>query len=319
MADKFYERHQDYVFDIGNSFANTAYQQQVQIGTLVAGRQYPGLPLQIDLDAPFIMRGIAARMQWDLETGQNDLSQLYFRLKRANTRYTCPQDQWLPFEQFARVFGQGGNQGIMWPHEGYPQGGVIEVDLWNNGDEDLAGVQLVFRGVKRFPYPKPSLYPQKISRILNWTRSVKIAGVGVSGPTAMIERFPLAPPVKDGDFVLRKISGGCVYNPNAPAAFFTARNVWCAIRDENDKPYSNAPVDVNILCGQGTMALASGLDNSQQFGPWHPGLLYPEIYIPRNVMYSMDIFRDDSAYLGQAGLGAVRMDFALGGIKVFQQ
>lgn len=319
MADKFYERHQDYVFDIGNSFANTSYQQQVQIGTLAANTQYPGLPLTLDLDAPFILRGISARMQWSLETGQNSLSQLYFRLKRANTRLTCPQGQWLPFEQVARVYGQGGNQGIVWPHESYPQGGVIEVDIWNNGASTLAGVQIVFRGVKRYAIPRPSLYPANISRVMNWTRSVKIAGVGISGPTATIERFPLSPAVKDGDFVLRHLQGGSVYNPNAPAAFFTARNVWAALRDEQDKPFSNAPVDVNILCGQGTMALASGLTNSQQFGPWHPGIVYPEIYIPRNQVFSMDIFRDDSAYIGQPGIGAVRMDFALGGVKVFQQ
>jgi len=317
MSDTFYERHHDYVMDVGNSFANTPWQQQATLGTLVAGRQYPGIPLTLELDAPFIMRGIAARMQWDLETGQNDLSQLYFRLKRANTRYTCPVDQWLPFEAFARIYGQGANPGIIWPHEGYPQGGVIEVDLWNNGAEDLAGVQLVFRGVKRWATPRPCLYPSNISRVLNWTRSVKWAGIGVSGPTAL-QRITLKP-ITDADFVLRHMQAGSVYNPNAPDAFFRARNVWALLRDDQDKPFANAPVDINILCGQGTMATASGLDNSQQFGPFHPGLLFPEIYIQRNQAYSLDVLRDDSAYVGQAGLGAVRMDFALGGIKVFAQ
>jgi len=224
-------------------------------------------------------------------------------------------NQWLPFEQFARVYGQGGNQAPIWPHEAYPQGGVIEVDLWNNGAEDLDGVQLVFRGVKRWSSPRPCLYPSNISRVLNWTRSVKWSGIGVSGPTAY-QRVTLSP-IKDADFVLRHLQGGCVYNPNAPAAFFVARNVWALLRDEADKPFANAPVDVNMLCGQGTMALT--LDNSQQFGAFHPGLVFPEIYIPRNQAYSLDIFRDDSAYGGQAGIGDVRMDFALGGIKVFSQ
>ncbi len=317
MPDTYYERHHDYVMDVGNSFTGTAFAQKAFIGTLVAGQQYPGVPLSLDLDAPFILRSLAARMQWNLETGQNNLSQLYFRLKRANTSFTCPSSEWLPLEQFARVYGQGGNPGPVWPHENYPQGGVIEVDLWNNGAEDLDGVQLVFRGVKRWASPRPCLYPANISRVLNWTRSVKWTGVGVSGPTAY-QRVTLTA-VKDADFVLRHIQAGSVYNPNVEAPLFRARNVWALLRDDQDKPFANGPVDINILCGQGTMALAAGLDNSQQFGPWHPGLLYPEIYIPRNQAYSLDILRDDSAYVGQEGLGAVRMDFALGGIKVFAQ
>lgn len=313
MNDKFYERHQDYTMDVGNSFVNTPWSQNNMPGTLVANTQYPGIVLTLDRDAPFIMRGIAARMEWeDAETGQDALSALYFRLKRANTSYTCPPSEWLPFLQFAECYGQGGNQGIIWPHETYPQGAVIEVDLWNNGAADLDGVQLTFRGVKRWSAPRESLYPKNISRVLNWTRSVKVNSVGVSGPTAMINRFPLSPAVKDADFVLRHIQGGSVYAPTED--FVNALNVWVALRDDQDKPYSNTPVDINILCGQGTMAGA--LANSAQFGPWHPGLFYPEVYIQRNQVFSMDIFRDDS---GVAEAETARIDFALGGIKVFAQ
>src|SRR5262245_55897510 len=131
MPDLFQERHQDYVLDVGNSFANTEHQQQVRIGTLVAGKIYPGLPLVLDPDAPFTLRGLAARMQWDLTNGQNLLAALYFRLKRANTTYSS--NDWLPFSSLAPAFGQGGNPYPWWPHENYPASGAIEIDLWNNG------------------------------------------------------------------------------------------------------------------------------------------------------------------------------------------
>lgn len=303
--DTFFDRHQDNVLDVG-----------AMLGTLAANKKYPGLPLTLDPDAPFIMRGLAGRMTWSLTTGQNDLSQLYFKLKRASTVYTS--NEWLPFSLLARAMGQGGNPYPWWPHENYPAAGTIEIDVWNNGASTLAGVQLVFRGVKRFPKrPDAPAYPAKF-RPCNWTRSVKVFNVGVSGPTAEINRFLLTP-ITDHDFVLRHIQAGPVYDPHSPDPFFVPRNVWVTLRDAADKPFSNAPVDWNILCGQGTMALAAGLDNSEQFGPFHPGLFVPEIYIPKYSAYSMDILRDDSAYVGEPGIGVERLDFALGGIKVFEQ
>ncbi len=302
MADLFHERHQDYVMDLS-----------AQLGTLAANTQYPGMQLLLDPDAPFIMRSLAARMRWDLSTGQQHLSQLWFRLKRASTIFTS--SDWLPLNQLALAFGQGGNPYPIWPHIPYPERAAIELDVWNRGANTLPGVQVVFRGVKRFQGSLSNPWPAK-TRLQNWTRSVKISGIGYTGSTAHVRRFLLMP-VTDADFVLRHLQGGCVYNPNFPSAFFPARNVWVTLRDDKDKPYSNAPVDINILMGQGTMALASVAPNSSQYGPFHPGLLYPEIYIPRYCAYSMDVLREDVAYFGQEGLGDVRMDFALGGVKVF--
>jgi hypothetical protein len=314
MPDSVTYRHEDYVLDVGNCYVNTPFQQtgQFTIGTLAANTQYPGLVLNLDPDAPFRVSGLAARMTWDLASGETNLNQLWFRLKRANSsRYTSTA--WLPFAQLARAFGQGGNQYPYWPHEVYPASGAIEIDLWNNGANALPGVQIVYRGIKEFG-PKPSPWPSPF-RPQNFTRAVKISGVGISGPTAQINRF-LLNPITDSDFVLRHLAGGCIYTPASP--FFYPRNVWVGLRDSTDKPYSNGPVDINILCGQGTMPLlAAGLPNSTQFGPWHPGLLWPEFYIPRYTGYSMDILRDDSSYGVQAGIGAVRLDFALGGVKVF--
>ncbi len=300
MADTFHERHQDYVLDIGAS-----------LGTLAANTQYPGIPLLLDPDAPFILRSLACRMQWDLETGQQHLSQIWFRLKRASTIFTS--SDWLPLNKLALAFGQGGNPYPIWPHIPYPERGTIEIDVWNRGSSTIAGLQFVFRGVKRFPNAAPNPWPAKF-RPQNFTRSVKISGIGYSGPTATIRRF-LLKPLGDADFVLRHLQGGWVYNPQGVAP----RNVFVTLRDDRDKPYSNAPVDINILCGQGTMALAAVMPNNAQFGPFHPGLVYPEIYIPRYTAYSMDVVRDDAVYFGQEGLGDVRLDFALGGIKVFAQ
>lgn len=312
----------DYVLDVGGPATAANGNQAGIIGTLAANTKYPGLLVQLQPDAPFILRGMAARMTWSLENGQNSLSQLYFRLKTAGTTYStnlvAGDNSWVPFSLFARAFGQGGNQGVWWPHQEYPANGTIEIDLWNNGAATLPGVQIVFRGVKRFTRPVSPTYPAKITRTLNWSRAVKIYGVGISGSTALVRQY-LYPAISDADFVFRHIQGGCVYNDKAPGAFFPARNVWVTLRDTQEWAYSNLPVDINILCGQSTMQTASGLTGHAQFGNWHPGIIYPELYIKKNELYSLEVVRDDSSYGAQAGIGAERLDFALGGIKVFSR
>lgn len=304
MPDRLYERHQDNVIDVG-----------AIVGTLAAGKQYTGIQVQVDADAPFSMRSLAARMTWDLAVGQANLQYLFVRWKRANGDYVVSQSQWMPLLEWTGNYGLGGNPYPWWPEEKYPANSVIEVDVWNNNSAavTLAGVQLVARGVKLFG-PRDSAYPARF-RPLNFTRSVKVSNVG-TGPF-LLSSF-VVNPVTDADFVFRKFQAGCVYNGNAPSAFFQARNVWVTLRDQDGQPYSNAPVDINILGGCSFAGYPTGtFPGKEQTGPFHPGLLYSEIYIPRLAPFLMDIKRDDSSYGAQAGIGNVRMDFALGGAKVF--
>lgn len=311
--DRFFERHQDYVIDVGNVNSGTG-----GIGTLVAGTKYTGIPLTLDGDAPFSLRSIAARMTWDLTVGQQNLQYVFIRWKRANGDFLASQTQWIPLLEWTGNYGYGGNPYPMWPPEEYPLKGVIEIDIWNNNSVavNLAGVQIVARGVKRYG-PRDSLYPPRF-RGLNFTRDVKVTGVGISGSSAQINSYVITP-VQNADFVFRKLQAGCVYNDKAPSAFFGARNVWLILRDADGHSYSNLPVDWNILAGASYGAYPTGsFPAKEQTGPFHPGLFYSEIYIPRNQPFLMDIVRDDSSYSGPpAGIDKVRLDFALGGMKVF--
>lgn len=316
MADVFRERHHDYVFEIGASPGNESHTTGL-IGPLVAGQQYTGIPLQLDADAPFILRSIAARMQWDLEQGQAALANIFIRMKRANGDLFVSNLEWIPLLEWTGNFGLGGNPYPIWPHEIWPRNGVAELDVWNNGPADIAGFQLVYRGVKRYA-PEPGLYPKKF-QWRNFVRSVKIPNVGVSGSAGIIRNF-LLPRTIDADYVMESIQAGCLFNDQAPEPFFAARNVWVILRDQDAHGYSNKPLDWNILAGCGFIGYPTGGFNfDEQTGPFHPGLLYPEIYVPQNQVMQMDIYRDDSPYVGAGGLGAVRLDFAFNGGKVFQR
>ena len=312
MPDTFCDRHQDNVIDVGAVFGTSP----TAIGSLVAGKQYPGIPLTIDADAPFHLKALAVRMNWDADTGQNGLANLWYRLKRGNGDYMS-QD-WVPFVLAVRLFGQGGNPAPVWPWEAYPPGGVIEIDLWNRGNTALPGVQVVCRGVRRYP-PLPSLYPKKIREIRNYTRSLKQTGVGLTPVTGGdVRNIQILPQMTNNlmmssDFVLRHLTGGSVFNDKFPSSFVPARNVWCVLKDHQERPFSNLPVDINILFQQPlTNTDISGCVG--QFGPWHPALIYPEVYIPQGQGLYLDIYRDDT---GQAGGAAVRLDFAFGGVRVY--
>ncbi len=307
MADQYFYRHQDNVLDVGATH-----------GTIEAGQRVPGLQLQLDPDAPFDLRSLAVRMDSDIEEYQNNLQFLWIKWKRADGGFFSTD--FMPLLEFMRAFGQGGNPKPIWPHELYPASGVIEVDLWNNNPSvDLDGVQVVFRGVRLYS-PRPGLYPATIRELKTYAKSLKVTGVGIT-PTSGgdLRNIPVLPQLTGGgmissDFVIRSISAGQVYNP-ASGAFFPARNLYLTIRDGDGKPYSNAPIDINILA-QGPMFTGSQVNNPLQFGPWHPGLLYSEIYVPKNQSFFVDILRDDGDFSEQEDIQEVRVDLVFKGVKV---
>lgn len=305
--DTFFDRHQDNVLDVGGTF-----------GTIAAGKKVFGLQLQLDPDAPFGLRALAVRMNWTVADGQSDLQYLWFRMKRANS--DLMSTDFMPFLYWMRAFGQGGNPGPIWPHELYPPSSVIEVDLWNNNSSavDLAGVQLVFRGCRRYR-EKPSQYPQTIAKMSPYTRSLKVTGVGITPTTGGdIRNVSILPSLTNQgfistDFVLRHLTGGAVFVP-VFGSYFQPRNVFITLKDGDGKPYSNAPVDINILMQQ---PLGGSINNALQFGPWHPGLVYGEIYVPQGQSLLMDILRSDADFIAQPNIAADRLDFAFGGSKVY--
>ena len=84
------------------------------------------------------------------------------------------------------------------------------------------------------------------------------------------------------------------------------------IRDEQRKAYSNVPIHVNDLFGEGLPTpFGTGANDDQVL--FTPGLITPEIYIPRRHNLYFDVTRNDGEGL------PVDLYFRFGGMKVFQR
>ncbi len=99
-----------------------------------------------------------------------------------------------------------------------------------------------------------------------------------------------------------------------------ANEIFIKLRDEDEKPYSNDFVHMDVMFGNSafpvTYPLAATNVAPIACGPNSPGLLFPEIYIPKNHLIYYDVKRDD-AYLG----GATAVDYPMSfiGQKVFEK
>jgi hypothetical protein len=213
-------------------------------------------------------------------------------------------------------FGQVGNPRPVYPPIRWPRSGFVTFDIQNNGPNPVSGLQIFLRGVKVGPpgswatytYPQkqrrpplPFLYPSN-------SVAIPLLTLPVAGPPLTLVPFA---PDNDSDFVFRFGQAGLM-GLGAYEVFFT-------LRDEGNKPYSNAPVHADVLfgytgfpavfpCGPASFLNPVGPGASQ------PGLLVPEIYLPINHRMSFDILRNDAAY---AGAAQVNYPLTFGGMKVF--
>jgi hypothetical protein len=297
-------RHQDYVFTVPDLDAG----QLIQI------------PFQFDADYPFQMHGMAARVPYSSAQGptlgtQAGLNLISARWSAQSQDYR--QDGLVPLNLLlGPYFGQVGNPHPVYPPIRWPRSGFITLDVQNNGPNAISGLQFFFRGVKvgspgswaTYTYPAkqqrpplPFLYPSN-------SQSIPLLTLPVTGPPLRLVPFV---PDNDSDFVFRFGQAG--------SSELAAYEIFITLRDEGQKPYSNAPVHVDVLfgrsgfplvfpCGPATFVAPVGPGASQ------PGLLVPEIYIPRNHRMMFDIVRDDSAY---AGAAQINYPLTFGGMKVF--
>jgi hypothetical protein len=120
-------------------------------------------------------------------------------------------------------------------------------------------------------------------------------------------------PKPDSDFVLRGIQAG-------PSFSRTTYEVFITLMDENEKPYSNAPVHVDVLAGRSFMTAAypSGTSVLAPIGTGasNPGLFFPEIYVPKTHILYYDLVRSDAGF---AGAAAQDFPVTFKGMKVFPQ
>ena len=92
--------------------------------------------------------------------------------------------------------------------------------------------------------------------------------------------------------------GGGIFPPpllGAPAVQSPIANVYVQLKDESGKPFSNVPIHINDLFGQGFPYLPNNVNQATQDDAvlFTPGLLTPEIYIPRRTNFYFDVYRND--------------------------
>jgi hypothetical protein len=124
----------------------------------------------------------------------------------------------------------------------------LNLDLQNAGATTLTNLTFYFRGVKLYPYGTEAMYsyPSKFST-LPFTCPRTYTALPVTTPTNGL-RSIFRPPF-DSDFVLRSIQAGPSFDRSSYEVFMT-------LLDENEKPYSNAPVHIDVLAGRSLMPAA---------------------------------------------------------------
>ena len=307
-AEQFDERMQDYVFDVP---------------TIPGGTLLNALTFRLEADYPFELRSMAARIPYDQNGAQNGLQLVSLRWSGPDSDYK--QDAPVPLNfLLGPYFGQLGNPRPVWPPVQYPRNGVITLDVgWGGAAQvSLTGLQIFFRGVKLYPKGALSLSSPSSTYSKTMARSPlpfwypASAQVNASLPLvtlAVTDNRLLVPfaPENDSDFVFRFGQAGPTVG---------TWEVFLTLRDEAQKPYSNAPIHADILFGRSVFPTAYPVGPTPNFvaavgpGASQPGLIVPEIYIPKNHRMWFDIARNDAAYAGAAPI-AYPMTF--GGMKVF--
>lgn len=284
------ERHQDYI---------------LTIATVPAGG-LTGVPLNLDRDAPFLMRLVRSR-----------------NLGLSGFRFTNPDQQYqssglrtdlIPQAPSSSFGNPQPSRGIVvYPQLVYPMGGVILVDIGNNTGSALSNVQILFRGSKLFPLGAVNsrTYPPSMS-VFPTTYQIAVDNLAATGAGATVRNLQLTAR-SNADFVMQYgacdpftlgVDGG-EFNP------FNYENLYITMRDDYQKAYSNGPIHVNDLLGQGqpvNFEQAGANDDDVLF---LPGLFTPQIYIERKRSIYFDLFRNDP------GGGPVNLKLRFSGLQVF--
>jgi hypothetical protein len=351
MALKFVERFQIYVLSVGN---------------LAAGAVTPDLPLPLDSDAPFVLRGRGGRCQNDPRFYQAGMNGLLTRFRDASGNWKS--DAPVPWFLDVPGNGRGGQWVPSYPNVVYPAQGELVTRIWNTGPGavDLTNVQLYYVGTKRYPATKPYMtYPRtgpgtgKSSISVQdfvynyWSLSPTNPLLPFQGALLPASAQLLYIPIRiqtDADFVLRSGQAG-IYGVQALNYFY--QELFVLLMDAAKKPYMNAPVHIDWLFGGGHQSVVSTsgdfyLPNDSESifaslpglttgiipgqvplaGNWHPGLIYPEIYVPANTEFYFNLYRNDAGFTTAYQPGdvtvpivpaPVNLHIAFNGSKVFKR
>jgi hypothetical protein len=202
----------------------------------------------------------------------------------------------------------------------YPPGAQIVVDIGNNTGATITDAQLLFRGSKLFAdgaIDAPT-YPPRLAALPFTYQTIVRQVTAAETRTDLQLRV-----INDADFAYR--CGVCdpfgLLVDGQPTSTFLVnvpqfQELYIQLKDEARKFYSNVPIHVNDLFGQAQPVNApNGNDQSVAF---FPGLLTPEIYIPRDHSLYFDVHRADNPANPTTG-NPVDLFFRFVGAKVFAQ
>jgi len=302
-------RHQDYL---------------LSLGTLIPG-QIVTRDLTLDTDAGFILRGRALHVAPTAANPTQALLANYFDTFSGPDREFLAQ-QPMRFQNENADFGQFGQFLPVRQPIYYPPGGTIQLQAVNNGTTNLTGVEVYFRGSKVYrPGILPCLViPQGNVSTLPFILNKLNSQVPVQSQTLNNQ----VQAQSDSDFIIRAINAGAWELADESGANNQAQylQLYVQLKDQLGKVYSNQPVHLDTCFG----ALGSILSPMtflpqtvpSRYGPYHPPLLLPEIYLPANNVLYYDLYRNDGSISGIYAPGTLQpvdVRFAFQGMKVFRQ
>lgn len=281
------QRHHDYQLTIAS----------VPVGGIAE------IPLQLDSDAMFSLRSIRTR----------NLGSSGFRFQYADKRWQSTElrtDWVMPARVGDIPRPQRGGLPI-YPELNYPTSSQIVFEVGNNTNEPLENVRILCRGSKWFTggLLNPS-YPSKMSAFpFTYPVDPQNDGTGiVIEPVQVLRYIPLVID-RDADFVFRYgvadpgvigTDGGPVVgtfktgsgDPNPKQTQYG--ELYVQIMDEARKPYSNEPIHINDLFGQGIPFSNGAVGGNDDPVLFLPGLFTPEIYIQAEHSIYFDLHRNDT-------------------------
>jgi len=300
------ERHFDYV--LGPN-------QDNRLASVAPGVTMTSV-LHLRSDAPFVRRSHALRQQYVVAT--SDQAGLQFiRAKHYGPDRNQLSQNLVRQSLLSPYFGQVGNPIPQYPELYYPPGGEIRVDINNDSSSTtLTNLTFVFRGVQLFQpgAVKAYTYPDRFG-LFDFTYPVTASALPVTSPGQLVTFLCKT----DADFCLQGLQAGFINNLDANG--FPVLEVGIQLQDEDQKPYSNDFVHMDILCGQSGMGSVFPTFNASNVppvagGPNSKGLVFPEIYVPANHVLYVKVNRADSPF---AGAEAVDFPIMFIGQKVFEK
>ena len=272
------------------------------IGNVAAGQTIVGAPLNLDLDAAFVLRGRA----FTVSNPTGSLPNAVF-----SSRFTDAYGNYRSSDLIPASFdtGIGPAPGVVYPQLLYPAGTPIITDVQNTGSQ-TGNLSILYFGVKLFgDDDRWPTYPKKCT-LLDFSYTLYIKNLGTTETRNNIIKQIAG----DADYVIRGGSLGPTQQPGAGAAPQIFTNLTVVFKDFNQQPFSNTGVDAKWL-----FPFASDGVNTSQFQNAIPGLVAPEIYLKANQQFSIDLVRSDGSVVSPGAAVAQDLQLVLRGSKVYHR